>query len=339
MARRFLLCLALRAATTAAAPALPDDECGASGDGGACAFHALQRRAAVEPRSVQLQQRGAERRSEEPPAAEPRPALRADAQAHASEWLRGQGVRIAGAAAPGEDDAADADGEAGGGPDLIGLAVAMTLRRQLDAINLHIQESIPDTIQEVYSSVTNTTGCCMPGFWSCLCHCTAFGRVEFTNLTNAKRLRLVEVLNVSTDTTTLGQLSLRAYVNVSAPELSGKGVARSELNACAKHLTHLSGGAGLTVSATGIARLDGVLVPKGDKMCFTCERVGLTIPVQGVTFLDSNVEVGGWRVFDLSGSFWDSAIHALPTQGLVDSLASAADEAIPEALNRESLCF
>lgn len=47
-----------------------------------------------------------------------------------------------------QDDAADADGEAGGGPDLIGLAVAMTLRRQLDAINLHIQESIPDTIQE-----------------------------------------------------------------------------------------------------------------------------------------------------------------------------------------------
>lgn len=44
----------------------------------------------------------------------------------------------------------------------------------------------------------------------------------------------------------------------------------------------------------------------------------------------------GWRVFDLSGSFWDSAIHALPTQGLVDSLASAAEEIAPQAAAREA---
>lgn len=50
------------------------------------------------------------------------------------------------------------------------------------------------------------------------------------------------------------------------------------------------------------------------------------------------IRARGRKMLDLSGNFWGNAAHALPTQGVVDSLASASatSEAIPQAVTRES---
>lgn len=224
--------------------------------------------------------------------------------------------------------------------DPFGQMFQTMLTSKLDAVNRKLDAAIPTVINDVYSSKTAEKHCCIKSPWSCWCHCEAKGEVEVTKLTNASTLKIEKVVNVTTDTSTLGLVGVTIFADLHAKDLTCSGWASKKVDACGMNLPKLVGGLSIEVSVQGLAELKGTFgSTTSGKMCFKFASVKFFIPAEGVTYERNAVSIGDWQILTLSGDFWNTAVHQLPTQPLIDSLADAAEKVLPSALENVDMCL
>jgi len=224
-------------------------------------------------------------------------------------------------------------------PDAIGGFLKGILLSNLPKINSAIQDAIPATVPSIATATGEESKCCIPGWDSCWCNCRATGSLKLTNMENANTLHITKVNSVTSDDTANGTLAVTINAEVKVWDMRFTGSAAGSLGACGHSMSPVHGKAVVAMNMRGIATLKGTVLLGGPKVCFNTTDLHLEIPSDDIEYTQTNVEIGGWKLLQLSGGFWNSIIMALPTSEFIDPVVVAAEPPIKKVLIEADLCI